>query len=156
MLRRLTKKLYKVVEGLSVFFMIGMVVTVCYVVFMRYCLNNAPRWGEEVALLCMVWFALLSASLAIWDNRHIRVTVWEMVLPQKTLRLLELLVHVILFFTLVLMFYYGLDLLKVVAPGKMSGTGISYIYLYGAVPVSTIFMLIAATERLVDIYDNRS
>ena len=155
-LKKITQHLYKLVQALSVFFMIGMVVTVCYVVFMRYVMSSAPRWGEEVALMCMVWFSLLSATLAIWDNRHIRITVWELVLPPHVLRLLELAVHLILFGILVLMLHFGLELLQVVAPGKMSGTGISYLYLYGAVPVASVFMLVATLERLGDIYGNRS
>ena len=156
MLTRVTKVFYNVVQALSVLFMCGMVATVGYVVFARYIFKSAPRWGEEIALLCMVWFALLSASLAIWDNRHIRVTIWEMVLPPKIMRILELVVHLILFGIIVLMLYYGIELYQVVARGRMAGTGISYIYLYGAVPVSAVFMLLATLERLGEIYDHRS
>ncbi|MDR1521235.1 MAG: TRAP transporter small permease [Planctomycetota bacterium] len=156
MLKKFTRGLYKIVEALSVLFVFGMVATICYVVFARYVMNSAPRWGEEVALFCMVWFSLLSASMAIWDNRHIRVTVWEMFLSKKTLRILEAIVHFILLGIIVLMFYYGLDLLKVVARGKMSGTGISYLYLYGAVPISALFMLIAAIQRIGEILADKS
>jgi TRAP-type C4-dicarboxylate transport system permease small subunit len=156
LLKKFTRGLYKIVEALSVLFVFGMVATICYVVFARYVMNSAPRWGEEVALFCMVWFSLLSASMAIWDNRHIRVTVWEMFLSKKTLRILEAIVHFILLGIIVLMFYYGLDLLKVVARGKMSGTGISYLYLYGAVPISALFMLIAAIQRIGEILADKS
>jgi TRAP-type C4-dicarboxylate transport system permease small subunit len=145
--------LYKFVESLSVLFVVGMVVTVCYIVLARYVLRNAPRWGEEVALECMVWFSLLSASLAIWDDRHIRVRAWDMLLSKKALRILDLVAHLILFGIIVLIFYYSIPLLKVVAPSKMSGTGISYVYLYGALPVSSVFMLIATIERLGEIFD---
>ncbi|MDR2390908.1 MAG: TRAP transporter small permease [Planctomycetota bacterium] len=156
MLKKTTRILYKIVEALSVFFVFGMVGTVCYVVFTRYVMNNAPRWGEEVALLCMVWFSLLSASMAIWDNRHIRVAVWEMVLPKKVFKALEVLVHVILFGIVVLMCWYGLDLLAVVSRGKMSGTGISYFWLYVSIPVSTAFMLIATMQRIGEILADKS
>jgi TRAP-type C4-dicarboxylate transport system permease small subunit len=154
--KALTKKLYKFVEALSVLFVAGMVATIGYVVFMRYAMNNAPRWGEEVALECMVWFALLSSSLAIWDDRHIRITAWDLLLPKKALRVLDLIAHLILFGVIVTMFHYSIPLLKLVAPSKMSGTGISYAYMYGAIPVSSIFMLIATGERLGEIFGRKS
>jgi TRAP-type C4-dicarboxylate transport system permease small subunit len=154
--KKLTRMLYKFVEALSVFFVAGMVITVCYIVLARYVLNNAPRWGEEVALECMVWFALLSSSLAIWDDRHIRVTAWDMTLSKKALRILDLVAHVMLFVIIVLIFYYSIPLLRIVARSRMSGTGISYVYLYGAVPVSSVFMLIATMERLGDIFGGKS
>lgn len=149
--KKFTKVIYKLVEGLSVLFLFGMVATVCYVVFTRYVTRTAPRWGEEVACMCMVWFALLSAALPIWDNRHIRITMWEMILSPKAHRLLELAVHVILFAIVVMLAKYGLDLLNTVGRAKMSGTGLSYVFLYGSIPVSSVFMLIATIERLGDI-----
>ncbi|GHS90931.1 hypothetical protein AGMMS49957_17620 [Synergistales bacterium] len=155
-LKKFTKFLYKIVEAFSVFFVLGMVVTVCYVVFCRYILNDSPRWGEEVALECMVWFSMLSASLAIWDNRHIRVTCWDMVLSRPALRALELIVHVILLGIIGMLFYYSMPLLKLVAPSKMSGTGISYVWMYGAVPVACVFMVIATIERIGEIYGGKS
>lgn len=149
--KKFTRVLYKAVEGLSVMFLLGMVLAVCYVVFTRYVTRTAPRWGEELACMCMVWFSLLSAALPIWDNRHIRITLWELGLPPRAYRILEMAVHVVLFLIIVLMAKYGLDLLQVVGRGKMSGLGVSYIYLYGAIPVSSVFMLIATIDRLGDI-----
>ncbi len=74
MFKMINRALYRFVQALSALFLTGMVAVVCLVVFSRYVLNDTPRWGEEVALLAMVWFSLLSAVPAIWDNRHIRVT----------------------------------------------------------------------------------
>ncbi len=153
--KKFTKVLYKAVEGLSVLFLLGMVVTVCYVVFTRYVTRTAPRWGEEVACMCMVWFSLLSAALPIWDNRHIRITIWNLVLSPKTYRILETAVHVVLFATIALLAKYGMDLLNTVGRARMSGTGVSYIFLYGAIPVSSVFMLIAVIDRLGDIVGNK-
>jgi TRAP-type C4-dicarboxylate transport system permease small subunit len=55
-----------------------------------------------------------------------------------------------------MMLYYSIPLLKIVAPSRMSGTGISYAYMYGALPVSSVFMLIATIERLGDIFGGKS
>lgn len=153
--KKFTKVLYKLVEGLSVLFLLGMVLTVCYVVFTRYVTRTAPRWGEEVACMCMVWFSLLSAALPIWDNRHIRLTMWENVLSPRSYKILETVVHALLFAIVVMLAKYGLDLLNTVGRAKMSGTGLSYVFLYGAIPVSSVFMLIATIDRLGDIIGNK-
>ncbi len=153
--KKFTKILYKAVEGLSVLFLLGMVVTVCWVVFTRYVTRTAPRWGEEVACMCMVWFSLLSAALPIWDNRHIRITMWENVLPPRAYRVLDAVVHLLLFSIVVMLAKYGMDLLNTVGRAKMSGTGVSYVFLYGAIPVSSVFMLIATIDRLGDILGNK-
>ncbi|MDR1835162.1 MAG: TRAP transporter small permease [Fusobacteriaceae bacterium] len=155
-LQKIKEKLYRFIEVLSVVFLIGMVVVVCYAVFGRFVIRKAPRWGEEVALLCMVWFSVLSATLAIFDNRHIRVTVWETYLSPKTYQILEVIVHIILFGIIVLMLYYGTALLKFVSPAKMSGTRISYFWLYSSVPVASVFMVIATIVRIGEIIGRKS
>ncbi|MCL2001420.1 MAG: TRAP transporter small permease [Planctomycetes bacterium] len=154
-LNKITKALYCIVQALSVFFLAGMTLTVCIVVFGRYVLNSTPRWGEEVSLLCMVWFALLSAALPIWDNRHIRVTAWDLIVSAKTMRKLDLFVHSFLVVVILMIGWCGLELLDFVARSRMAGTGISFTYLYGAVPVSAVFMLIAAIQKLGEIFVNK-
>ncbi len=61
----------------------------------------------------------------------------------------------VLFATIALLAKYGMDLLNTVGRARMSGTGVSYIFLYGAIPVSSVFMLIAVIDRLGDIVGNK-
>ncbi len=44
---------------------------VLYAVFMRYVLNSAPSWSEEMSRYIMVWSALLAMSMALRQKRHI-------------------------------------------------------------------------------------
>lgn len=149
------KIIYTAIEVLSVIFMIGMVATVCWFVFARYVLNNSPRWGEEVALLCMIWFCLLSSALAIWDDRHIRVTMWDAVLPAKALKVMNIIVHIILLGVIIMLFRHSVVLIELVAPSRMAGTGLSFAVRYAALPVSSVFMLIATIGKVGELIVER-
>lgn len=48
-----------------------------------------PAWSEQVVLTCMVYMAVLSATLAIHTNAHIRMTVFDQYLPAKAVKILD-------------------------------------------------------------------
>ena len=48
-----------------------------------------PAWSEQVVLTCMVYMAVLSATLAIRTNSHIRMTVFDQYLPAKVVKTLD-------------------------------------------------------------------
>ncbi|MBQ7785947.1 MAG: TRAP transporter small permease [Clostridia bacterium] len=48
-----------------------------------------PAWSEQVVLTCMVYMAVLSATLAIHTNAHIRMTVFDQYLPAKVVKVLD-------------------------------------------------------------------
>lgn len=43
-------------------------------VVMRYVFHKASSWTDEVAIYCLVWFVYISASWAVRERAHIRVT----------------------------------------------------------------------------------
>lgn len=47
---------------------------VLYAVFMRYVLNSAPSWSEEITRYLMVWSSLLAMGMAIRRGKHIGLT----------------------------------------------------------------------------------
>ena len=50
-----------------------------------------PSWSEEVVLTCMSYMAVLSAALAIRRGAHIRMTAFDMYLPKKVVKALDIL-----------------------------------------------------------------
>ena len=147
--------MYKIIEALSVFYIASMVVVVSIVVIGRYVFNSTPRWGEEIALFCMVWFSMLSASLAIFDDRHIRITIIEMILSKKAAKVLNVLVNMFTIVIIGFLIIKGFGLLGVTKNSLMGGSGISFMYLYAAVPISAICMLIATVAKVGEILGSR-
>lgn len=83
MLRKIENKVYDFFESVCSLFMLLMVLIVCYSVFGRFVLNKAPAWGDEIAIACMIWFGLISSSLAERDRKHIRISILDTVYPKK-------------------------------------------------------------------------
>ncbi len=147
--------IFKIVEGIAIIFMWGMVCIVAYSVFMRYVMQNAPRWGDELALLCMVWFGFLSAAVALKEDRHIRINFWGMFLSKKMHKGLELIVHIIGLIALLVFFKYSVHLVELAGMTKMTGSRLPLSYLYMAEPVGIAFLIVAMVGRIGDIIANR-
>ena len=67
----LSEKYQVVMKPLLVALYTLLTVIVLYAVFMRYVLNSAPSWSEELSRYIMVWSALLAMSMALRQKRHI-------------------------------------------------------------------------------------
>ncbi|MDO4337803.1 MAG: TRAP transporter small permease [Eubacteriales bacterium] len=50
-----------------------------------------PAWSEEIVLTLMVYMAVLSASMALRRNAHIRMTALDTFLPKKVIQVLDIL-----------------------------------------------------------------
>ena len=149
------KKLYdlffEIVKYVCVAIMVAMVCIVAYCVFMRYVMNSTPRWGDEMAIFCMIWFCLLSASWAFKENRHIRIGFWETILSHKAYVVLEIIVHVLAVIIFAVLLHYAMQMITLVGKTKLSGSGLPIKYLYLSEPVAAFCMLVAGIGRVVEI-----
>ncbi|MFP4375438.1 MAG: TRAP transporter small permease [Spirochaetales bacterium] len=138
-LRKLTLGFSSVILGMQI-------LLVSYVVAGRYLFGQTPRWGEELALLCMVWFSLLSAVIAARDGKHIRIRVVFDRLPvglQKVMRVVFVVFSQV--FNLVL-FVFGLRLAEVTSRSVLPGSGLSRSWLY--IPLAVAGGLLFITMSL--------
>ncbi len=147
---------FSIVDALSIFFAIGMVIIMVYNVFMRYVMQNTPRWGDEMSLFCMIWFGLLSASIAMKDDRHIRVRFWNDILPPKGVKVLELILHLLACVVLIVLCREGMALMKLAGATRMSGSGWPLWTLYISLPISSVCMIIGAVGRSCEIIGRKS
>lgn len=150
-IRRLYDWFFDIIKYVCAGIMLIMVAIVGYNVFMRYVMHDTPRWGDEMAIFCMIWFCLLSASWAFKENRHIRIEFWESVLPPRAYRVMELLGHILALAVFVVLCHYSVQMLKMVGRAKMTGSGLPMVALYAAEPVSVFCMAIAAAGRIGEI-----
>ncbi len=128
------------------------VVSICitsYVVFCRYILQFTPRWGEQLILLCMVYMTMISASLAVRKDTHIRVTICDLFLPKKVITFLKYFGHFGIFIFSLFMIIAGIEFCGLMNNSIMSGLGIKQSYLYAAVPIAGIAMLLMESEKFI-------
>jgi len=140
--------MYWVAELLCKVLLVAQVVIVGIVVFGRYVLSSTPAWGEELSLLCMVWFCLVSAPLAIRDRTHLKLTIIDFFVSPLALRIIMMFVYIMMISFGIFMLLEGTNLVLTVKNNMMSGVRISVGFLYGAVPVSGFFLIILSIEQL--------
>ncbi len=120
-----------------------------YVVFCRYILHSTPRWGEQAILLCMVYMALISASLAVRTDTHIRVMLIDYLLPKPAIGFLKGMSHVMIFGFSLFMIVYGIQFTALMGKSVMSGLGCKQSFLYASVPIAGVCMLLMQSEKLL-------
>ncbi len=108
----------------------------------RYLFDKTPAWGEELALLCMVWFSLLSAVIAARDGKHIRIRLIFDLFPRSARRLLSVIYAIFSLVFCSVLVVFGIRLMALTSGSQMPGTGLSRAWLYGALPVSGILLFL--------------
>lgn len=140
----------RVVEIIGMILLMLMTLVVCYTVFTRYFLNFSPAWGEEMALLCMVWFGFMAIALGVRDDGHIGVTIMDRFYPPLMLRLLNLFKYVCVGVFAVFMIREGFKMAQIGRWNKLPGMGITSWWLYIIVPVCGVAILVYCIEKLYE------
>ncbi len=155
MIRKVYNGFFKSINAISITLVITMICVVAYMVVMRYVFSNSPRWGDEVALLCMVWIAFFSATTAMKEDLHIRIKLWDLVLPPKVMKVLEVIVHIIVCVVLLVLIKYSISLVELTGKNVLPGSRLPMKLMYIVEPITGVFMLIAAIGRIGEIIGSK-
>ena len=132
--------------------LIADILVTCYMVIGRYVnFIAAPVWGEQVVLTLMVYMAVLSATIAIRNNAHIRMTCFDPYLPKTLIRILDIVSVLLVMLLGYVMLVYGWDsAYKMLIRNTKydSLPWLSRFWMYLPVPVAGAGMLIFELEQL--------
>ena len=106
--------------------------------------------SEEVVLTCMSYMAVLSAALAIRRGAHIRMTAFDMYLPKKVVKALDILSDVAVMVLGVVMMAVGWNYATTLG-GRgfyVSMPWLSRFWMYFPVPLAGVAMIIFEIESL--------
>ena len=149
------KPVYDITEKIMMFIckilLIADILVTCYMVIGRYVsFIAAPVWGEQVVLTLMVYMAVLSATLAIRNNSHIRMTCFDPFLPKKLVMVLDLISDILVMILGFVMLKHGWT-----AAIKLGSRGfydslpwLSRFWMYFPVPVAGAGMIIFEIEQI--------
>ena len=88
--------IYKVVLVICKLLLIADILITTMAVMGRYIsFIPDPSWSEEVVLTLMSYMAVLSAALAIRRGAHIRMTAFDRYLPDKLLKVLDIISDIV-------------------------------------------------------------
>ena len=149
------KPVYDIAEKIMMFIckilLVADILVTCYMVIGRYVsFIAAPVWGEQVVLTLMVYMAVLSATLAIRNNAHIRMTCFDRYLPKNLLMVLEIISDLLVMALGYVMLVHGWTAtIKLGARGFYDSLPwLSRFWMYFPVPVAGAGMIIFEIEQL--------
>lgn len=128
------------------------VVMTAYLVFGRFVLHSQPVWGEEIVLMSITYMALISSALAIRDDSHMKMTVIEYLVPEKFIGVLKFLALLAILVFALFMVIEGWKFTEIMALSKMTGLQIKTSWLYAAVPVSGIAIILMVLEKFLETF----
>ena len=155
MLERLDKikpaydAIYKIVLVICKLFLIADILITTMSVMGRYIkFIPDPSWSEEVVLTLMSYMAVLSAALAIRRGAHIRMTAFDRYLPDKVLKILDIVSDIVVMAFAVIMLTVGIKYATTIGSKGtyVSMPSVSRIWMYLPVPVAGIAMIVFELE----------
>jgi len=158
-MRGVTKKLNRLEKSITAAtgVILGLLaLLVGWQVVARYVFHSGQFWAEELALVSMMWAALLGAAGCIWTDSHVRLNIVISWLPSGVrLWILAAMDGIILWFAL-LIIKEGTSLAQRTMGGRMSALGIpigiTYYILPGAAVLMVLFTLVKGVNRITQYY----
>ena len=141
---------YKVVMFICKILLITDILVTCYIVIGRYIsFIDPPVWGEEIVLTLMVYMAVLSATLAIRRNGHIRMTAFDKYLNKHLLRVLDIFADLVVMALGVVLLIYGSDVTRNMSRATFNSIRtLSRFWIYLPMPIAGATMIIFELEQV--------
>lgn len=136
--------------------MVFMASVLVYQVFMRYFLNNATSWSDEVATVMFVWSVMLAIPIGVRRHEHIAVEFFISKLPGISHKVAIILIAGLTAFTVGVVGYFSLGLLKSASRQLLTGISLTLdmeiplTVMYVAAPVGCFVTVFFCVERILN------
>lgn len=120
----------------------------------RYVFGKSYFWAEELARFSMVWIAFLGAAVAVSLKAHTRIDFFINLLPPKPRKFVEMFDNIACFAFIVLVTYYSIDIVKISMRNLSTGLRVPLGYVYIALPVSGVLMMVYFLVQIFSITKN--
>lgn len=142
------ESLYRSIEFLSAMCLCGQVVIITIAVVGRYVFNRTPPWSEEIARVLMVWMSFLTASMAVKDDSHVRISVFDKIFGKIGMQIRNLIFTVINIIFSFVLFWEGAKLVFQTSRTKLPGSGLSSGVLYASICAGGLLMALMLIYKL--------
>ena len=146
------KKMDTVLEWISMILLACIIVAATLQVFTRKVMGNSMVGTEEFARYCFIWMSCLGASLCLTKGMHASVGVVKDKLKGRALHIHEICAHIIVCFVCIVLIRYGFELLGTVSRQSSPTMGVPMSFIYAALPVSCICMLLSALTKILSAF----
>ena len=151
-LMRLNSVLVRVLELLAVLAIGILVLDVVWGVVTRYVVGEQAKWTEELARFLLIWVSMLGGALAFRRREHLGIDFLVTLMHPDTRKGMRWLKFGIVCFTTLLVFLYGgtrivFDAFAAEQTTPALGWKMGYVYV--AVPLAGVFILLFALEEML-------
>ena len=101
MVEKMLRYLTKVLVSIGMLSLMGIVLTIFVNVIARYILRKPILWSMELCSVLVVWSTYVLFGVDYNEDRHFRIEVIKGLLPEKAMKVLDTVVDVLLFITLI-------------------------------------------------------
>lgn len=137
---------------LSIGFLVIAASLALYQVVTRFVFGSPSTWSEVITRSAMIWSVFLGVAVAFRHGSMIAVEVIQQTLPPKIGFGLFMVSNAlsILFFSI--LFWQGWSMAQRVARQKLAALDISIAWVYAALPVGSVFIVIAILACMIRGY----
>ena len=119
---RADRALERLLYFASALLMLALTGVILYAVVMRYFLNAAPSWSEEVPRVAFLWVSYLAIAVAVKRGQSLRVTFLLDRLPPLARVWLEMFMHASIFVMLGYLFWHNIPVIELNRGSRMLAT----------------------------------
>ena len=145
----------RVTRWFASFGLLVMTAIIAWQVFARYVLNASPAWGEQAALLLMIWYVMLAAAAGVREGFHIRIAAGVDALPVRLRRFTMLLAHVVVAVFGVTMVIWGVQLMLATWTHVIPTLGLPRGVAYMPMPIAGLLIVGFSLEHIAAVLQNR-
>ena len=154
MIKKSRVALCRVLEAVLIAAVFVLVLDVLWGVFTRYAMGSQADWTEELARFLLIWISLLGGAVAFGEKAHLGVDYFVGLFDTSTQKLLAIFAQLVVLFFATSIFVIGgsavvIDTLRMEQLTPALGIGQGYVYL--ALPIAGVFMIIFTVERIIEL-----
>ena len=146
-----SKIVNEITNFICVVLLTAQVISILIMVGGRYIFHNSPAWTEQFALFCMIWFTMLSISLGVAKDNHVKIDIIDRFVKGKGLFFLKCFANVCIIVWGVVLIVYGMSLSKLTWSTMLSAFRVPVGLQYAAAVVGGVLMSFNSIVSIIQL-----
>ena len=126
-----------------------MVIALFYQIVMRFVFESANAWSEELTRYSFIWMSMLGSSVATRRSRNMDVDFLVNLMPKPVKIINSVVTKTLIISFILVIIIYGISLVGITHKQLSAGLRLPMSYMYAAVPVGGVLMLIFTIEVII-------
>lgn len=154
-IKRIADILLKLYSVVGLIFLGIVIVTTFLQVTTRYFFEASFSWTEEAARYAFIWMSMMGASLAARHGSNAAIDLTGDMLCGSGKYFHQIIIQGSIIFVSLLIGYYGIQMISVMMVRSSAALGIPMGYVYCAIPIGCLGMIIQCGANVTELFENR-